>query len=55
LDLGLRSGYSLPFGSGGYNADDSLSDAIKGALPLWLDVGYADPVDTSVFGLRSAE
>jgi hypothetical protein len=40
VELGLRTGYSLPFGdvAGGGNA--SLSDAINGVLPIWLDAGY---------------
>jgi hypothetical protein len=40
LDWGARVGYSVPFGSGGYNGADALSDAIKAALPLWFDLGY---------------
>lgn len=50
LALGLRTGYAVPFGKEGtasstsqlFGDSDSgsLSDDLKGALPIWVDVGY---------------
>jgi hypothetical protein len=44
VEVGLRTGYALPFGgisgaSSGVNAI-SLSNSVSGVLPLWLDAGY---------------
>jgi len=44
IELGLRSGYAIPFGNtfsatkGG--SPPSITDAINGAIPFWFDVGY---------------
>lgn len=56
IELGLRTGYALPFGnaSGGstfttttgtttattMTTGSSLSDGVSGQIPLWVDVGY---------------
>jgi hypothetical protein len=44
IQLGLRSGYGVPFGKTGRTvtdqADSDLSAAIKGQIPIGLDVGY---------------
>jgi hypothetical protein len=41
VELGLRTGYSLPFGdvTGGSNGG-SLSSTVNGVLPIWIDAGY---------------
>ncbi len=38
IEFGVRVGYGVPFGT----SDDSqkMSDAIKGMIPFWADVGY---------------
>jgi hypothetical protein len=38
VEVGLRSGYAIPLGSdyGGH----ALSEAISGAIPIWIDAGY---------------
>jgi hypothetical protein len=38
LELGVRVGYGVPFGTSGDTT--SMSDAIKGMIPFWADVGY---------------
>jgi hypothetical protein len=38
IEVGLRSGYAIPLGSG-YGGHD-LSAAISGAIPIWIDAGY---------------
>jgi hypothetical protein len=38
LTAGLRFGYGLPIGSA--RANLSLGDAVSGAIPLWLELGY---------------
>jgi hypothetical protein len=44
LELGLRTGYALPFGDvyGAANGNPalSLSDQTTGVLPIWIDAGY---------------
>ena len=44
IEVGLRTGYSLPLGSvqGGVNGQPSqaLGDALSGMLPIWVDAGY---------------
>jgi len=50
LAFGLRVGYAIPMGKAGAipaqaggvtdTSQDSLHDAVKGMVPLWLDVGY---------------
>jgi hypothetical protein len=40
VELGVRTGYSLPFGKGGADATRDLKEGIAGAIPLWLDLGY---------------
>ena len=38
IEVGLRSGYAIPLGSGASGHD--LSEAISGAIPIWFDAGY---------------
>jgi len=50
LALGLRLGYAMPMGKAGAippasggtadTSDDDVHDAVKGMIPIWLDVGY---------------
>ena len=44
FELGLRTGYGIPFGhtgkAPGDTTDDKLSSSIKGEIPLWVDLGY---------------
>lgn len=39
LELGLRTGYGLPFGKATGAATADLNEAIAGQVPLWLDLG----------------
>lgn len=44
IELGVRTGYALPFGeqegaAAGGNSQ-SLSDAYDGVVPIWIDAGY---------------
>ena len=38
LELGVRAGYGVPFGTSSEN--EKMSDAIKGMIAFWADVGY---------------
>ena len=38
IELGVRVGYGLPLGSAAQNSN--WSDAIKGMIPFWADLGY---------------
>jgi len=42
FEAGLRVGYAVPLGNlvGGDDDDRGLDNAIKGALPIWADLGY---------------
>lgn len=44
VEVGLRLGYALPMGSVAKAPDpvgeQKLGDLVKGAIPIWLDVGY---------------
>jgi outer membrane protein with beta-barrel domain len=40
LELGVRTGFSLPFGKFTADDRDSMSDGMSGQVPLWLDVAY---------------
>lgn len=41
VELGLRSGYSIPFGDiAGGNPSHALSDGVSGMVPIWIDAGY---------------
>jgi hypothetical protein len=37
--IGLRSGYALPFGKP-YDGDADVRGDVKGAIPIWIDAGY---------------
>jgi hypothetical protein len=39
LSLGLRTGYALPFGKP-YDSDVSMSNDLRGIVPIWVDAGY---------------
>jgi hypothetical protein len=39
LQIGLRSGYALPFGKP-YDADTTIRADLNGVVPIWIDVGY---------------
>ena len=40
FEIGLRTGYAIPLGKGGANSSYDLNEAISGAVPIWLDLGY---------------
>jgi hypothetical protein len=42
FETGLRVGYAVPLGNivGGNDDDRGLDNAIKGAVPIWVDLGY---------------
>jgi outer membrane protein W len=39
FELGVRTGYALPFGKMD-GASKDINDSVSGQIPLWLDVGY---------------
>jgi hypothetical protein len=39
LQIGLRSGYALPFGKP-YDADVTIRSDLNGIVPIWIDAGY---------------
>jgi hypothetical protein len=39
LELGLRTGYGIPFGNLAGGGAGKVNDLIAGQIPLWLDVG----------------
>lgn len=44
VELGLRSGYSIPLGSAagaaGGGSSLAMSDLLNGVVPIWIDAGY---------------
>ena len=39
LQVGLRSGYALPFGKMDADASKDISDAVGGVIPVWAEAG----------------
>jgi len=39
-ELGLRTGYAIPFGKIRGDDPEDMSDHIGGAVPFWFDLGY---------------
>lgn len=39
-EVGLRTGFGIPFGQVSKDSPGDLSDTIDGAIPIWLDIGY---------------
>jgi hypothetical protein len=46
LQIGLRSGYALPFGKP-YDSPDTMRADLHGVVPIWIDVGYR--LDPSIY------
>ncbi|HVR18229.1 MAG TPA: hypothetical protein VMS65_00990 [Polyangiaceae bacterium] len=39
FEIGFRTGFGLPLGKAAGDADDNMSSATAGQIPLWLDIG----------------
>jgi len=40
VELGIRSGYALPFGDVTGGGGDALGHSVRGVVPIWIDAGY---------------
>jgi hypothetical protein len=46
IELGLRSGYAIPFGAatgGATDGSNDMSKVVSGMVPIWVDAGYRLP------------
>lgn len=40
FELGLRTGYGIPFGKGADTTNGDMNKVIAGQIPIWLEAGY---------------
>src|SRR5690349_12324043 len=40
FELGVRTGYAIPFGKGSSDEVRDLREGVSGTIPAWIDAGY---------------